>query len=282
MKKIFATILTLCFAATLSAQSITRSGFYIDNGQAHLPAPKSSVTISVTVEKSLFVPGEFARYAQKMLGVRALLAERIETKILSAAIYTTEPTTPLVKSVSGGATAFDLPRFRADNRALSTEQQAQAAADMIFSMRRHRKELITGDAGENVFGAGLRAALEEIDAMEQQCLELFYGTTTTTVEEFRYTVTPTSDEKNYIVCRYREGEGIVPVSDLSGNPLMLIYTPAAVDTSSLPIAVDKDKVKREYLISPLCSLELVLGTETLAKGEQTVYQFGEKVVLAIR
>ena len=63
MKKIFATVLMLCFAGALSAQSITRAGFYMDNGEAVLSNPKGSVTISVTVEKRHFTPGEFARYA---------------------------------------------------------------------------------------------------------------------------------------------------------------------------------------------------------------------------
>ena len=134
MKNIFVTVLMLCFAGAVSAQSLSRAGFYMDNGQAVYANPKGSVTISVTVEKSHFAPGVFARYAQKMLGVRASLTERIESKILSSAIYDVAPTTPLQKSVQGGGADAILPAFRADNRALSVEQQAQAAADMIFSL----------------------------------------------------------------------------------------------------------------------------------------------------
>ncbi|MBP3424175.1 MAG: DUF4831 family protein [Alistipes sp.] len=282
MKNIFVTVLMLCFAGAVSAQSLTRAGFYMDNGQAVLSNPKSSVTVSVTVEKSHFVPGEFARYAQKMLGVRASLTEHKESKILSSAIYDKQITTPLQKSVVGGDNETVLPAFRADNRALSVEQQAQAAADMIFSLRRHRKELITGDAGENVFGAGLRSALNQIAAMEQQCLDMFYGTTTTTVEEYRYTITPTAEEKNYVVCRYRDEEGILPVSELSAEPLMLVFTPAQVDTSKLPLATVKDKVVREYIVVPTCSVELLLGTQTLCKGEVSIPQYGTSVSLSVK
>lgn len=52
---------------------------------------------------------------------------------------------------------------------------AQDAANAIFSLRRHRIDLVTGEAGENVFGAGLKAALEEIDRLEQEYLSLFLG-----------------------------------------------------------------------------------------------------------
>ena len=57
MKNIFATLLMLCFAGAVSAQSLTRVGFYMDNGKATYANPKSGVTISVTVEKSYFTPG---------------------------------------------------------------------------------------------------------------------------------------------------------------------------------------------------------------------------------
>lgn len=282
MKNIFATILMLCFAGAVSAQSITRAGFYMDNGEAVLSNPKGSVTISVTVEKRHFTPGEFARYAQKMLGVRASLTERKESAIVASAILAAEPAEPCRKSCVGGGEESVLPPFRADNRALSVEQQAQAAADLIFYLRRHRKELITGEAGENVFGAGLRSALAQIDKMEQQCLDMFYGTTTTTTEEYRYTVTPTADEKNYVVCRYRDGEGILPISDLSAAPLMLLFTPAEVDTSALPLATTKDKVKSDYVVVPTCAVELLLGTQTLCKGEATLPQYGTTVTLAVK
>ena len=53
------------------------------------------------------------------------------------------------------------------------EDAAQQAAQMIFSIRKHRMELITGEAGENVFGGGLKDALDALDEKEQELLELF-------------------------------------------------------------------------------------------------------------
>ena len=282
MKRFFVAIIMLAIAATVSAQSIARVGFYMEGGQAVCSNPQNSVTVSVTVEKEVFTPGEFARYAQKMLGVRASLAEHTQTKVVGAAIYNEEPQTAPVNSVTEPRQLPTLPAYRTANRPMSVEQQAQAAADMIFNMRRVRRELIVGDAGENVFGAGLRAALEEINAMEQQCLDMFYGTTVTTVTEHRYTITPTADEKNYIVCRYRDGEGVMPVSNLSGDPVILTFNPAEVSVSSLPIAGEKDKVKQEFIIAADCGIELLLGTESLAEGRAMIYQYGKRVVLTIK
>ena len=282
MKKFFVAIVMLTFAVTLSAQSISRKGFYMDGNQPVNDNPKSCITVCVTVERQVFTPGEFARYAQKMLGVRASLADRTQTKLLSATICTEEPQTEPVNSVTGGAEPSVLPVYRVDNRPMSVEQQAQAAADMIFAMRKVRKELITGDAGENVFGAGLRSALEEIAASEQQCLDMFYGTTTTAIQEYRYTITPTAEQTSYTVCRYREDEGVVDKADLSGTPVMIVITPAQVETEGLPVATEKDKVKRSYIISAQCKVELFVGTQTMDSLSIPMFQYGKTVVLAIK
>ncbi|MBQ5844695.1 MAG: DUF4831 family protein [Alistipes sp.] len=282
MKKILAFIVTLTLATTLSAQSLVRTGFYMENGNPVISNPQNSVTVSITVEKRSFIPGQFARYAQKMLGVRASLAERTETSIVAAELSEQIPSGELVKVEPQTVEGIELPPFRFDNRAMSAEQQAQAAADMIFSLRRQRKELISGDAGENVFGAGLKAALEYIEKTEKQCLDMFYGTNVRSVEQYRYTITPTASEKNYIVCRYREGVGILPLSDFSGDPIMVIITPTDGDTSSLPFATEKDKVRTEFLVAATCDIELLCGTDSLATLQMEMFQYGKKVVLSVK
>ena len=86
---------------------------------------------------------------------------------------------------------------------------AQDAANAIFSLRRHRIDLVTGEAGENVFGAGLKAALEEIDRLEQEYLSLFLG------KQFRqrivreFSVVPSKDEPATVVCRFSDTAGLL-------------------------------------------------------------------------
>ena len=198
MKHIFAFILSLCCVTTLSAQGVVRSGLYTKNGEVVYSDPQSSVTVSVTVKSTNFEPGEFARYAQKMLGVRASLAEKCQTEIVSAEICDKEPLGVEMAQCQDVKQTI-LPIFKSDNRAQSLEQQAAAAAEMIFSLRRSRKELITGDAGEHVFGAGLAAALAKIDAMEQQCLDMFYGTTTTKIDTYNYMASSASRSPVFII-----------------------------------------------------------------------------------
>ena len=204
-------IMAICSATTLMAQGIVRTGIYMQDGTMHFVHPTTDLHVKLTVEHSQFVLGEYARYAQSMLGVRASLAARSSAKITEVSIEQGKAmaVVPCADSDEGASVAKELPTYRLDNRSMTVEQQAQAAADMIFALRRHRKELITGEAGENVFGAGLAAALEKIAAIEKQILDMFYGTTTTAIQEYRYTITPTAEQTSYTVCRYREDEGVV-------------------------------------------------------------------------
>lgn len=281
MKRISIFIAALFIATSAFAQGVVRAGLYMENGALVYSDPKSSVTVSVTVKSEKFTPGQFARYAQKLLGVRATLAEREQTTILSAQIYTAPPQTAPVNQATEPAAEVVLPAYKTDNRAQSVEQQAAAAAEMIFSLRRSRKELITGDAGENVFGAGLAAALAQMEAQEQQCLTMFYGTTTSSTVEYRYTITPTAADMNYIVARYRDGVGVVPTSDLSGDPIMVRFTPADVDTSALPLPGPKDKLKAEVIVPAECDVDILCGTQTLASSKMAVYQYGKRVTVVL-
>ena len=282
MKKIFVVIVALCFAVSASAQSIARTGFYMQDSNPVLPTLQNEFSVTVVVQTVQFTPGEFARYAQKLLGVRAPLTERVETKILSATLSEGRIDTKGEITPMPVAEQTCLPDYRVDNRAMTVEQQAEAAANLIFAMRRHRKELITGEAGENVFGAGLASALAQMDAMEQQCLDMFYGKSQTKIETFRYTVTPTADQTNYILARYREGVGVVTVDELSGMPIMAVVTPKAVDTSALPIATEKDKVKSKFAVAAQCNVELLCGTDTMDTLDMEMFQYGTQVVLAVK
>ena len=267
MKHIFAFIFTLCCVATISAQGVVRTGLYAKDGAVVYSDPQSSVTVAVTVKSTIFTPGEFARYAQKMLGVRASLAEKRQSEIISAEVLCGDREVEVTKQTNTTAVESVLPIYKSDNRAQSVEQQAAAAAEMIFAMRRSRKELISGDA--------------KIDAMEQQCLDMFYGTTTTTIERKVFHLTPNASEKNYILARYRDGVGFLPIDELSGEPIMVCFTPQSVDTSAMPLATEKDKNKGQFIVPAACKVELLLGTQTLDELSMPIYQYGQRVVLAL-
>lgn len=284
MKRIVILVLALCGTVSLSAQTLARAGV-CEGGDIKIFAgnPKSTIAVELHVEEQQFTPGVYARYAQKYLGVRASLAERTETRIVSASITSvdTAPTSITAEQPAGkSAESMALPSNRMNNTALSLEQQAAATADMIFSLRKHRIDLITGETGENVFGAGLRSALDEIARLENEYLAMFYGTSVETERTERFAVVPSQEKTDYLLCRYRAGEGVVSVADLAGEAVLLHIVPAeAVDIAGLPIADAKAKVKSEYVVANQAQCTLLCGTNELAKITLPVFQYGKTVYL---
>lgn len=277
--------MVLCGVASTSSRNIARTGVYsAADGETVVNVPQSTVAVELRIGERTFTPGVYARYAQKYLGVRASLASHVETSILSASVALVDAAPVSVEVSQPNDTAAEtspLPSNRMNGRAVSPEEQASATADMIFSLRKHRVDLITGESGENVFGAGLSAALDEIARLEKEYLEMFYGSTVAAERTERFYIVPSRGENNYILCRYRDGAGILPLSDLSGEAVMLHIEPAAdVNTDGLAIVDAKEKNKAEYVVANVAECTLMCGTRELAKISLPIYQLGRKVYLA--
>lgn len=277
--------MVLCGVASTSSQNIARTGVYsAADGETVVNVPQSTVAVELRIGERTFTPGVYARYAQKYLGVRASLASHVETSIISASVALVDAAPVSVEVPQPNDTAAEtspLPSNRMNGRAVSPEEQASATADMIFSLRKHRVDLITGESGENVFGAGLSAALDEIARLEKEYLEMFYGSTVAAERTERFYIVPSRGENNYILCRYRDGAGILPLSDLSGEAVMLHIEPAAdVNTDGLAIVDAKEKNKAEYVVANVAECTLMCGTRELAKISLPIYQLGRKVYLA--
>ena len=191
--KRFLSFLTLavmvCTAA--SAQNTpyrTVIGPYYDaTGAIALADPSTTIVVDLTIEKEQTIVGPYARYAQKYLDVRGSLVEKTSYTIKSAqlsvatdnSIFAAKDIAPASVSTATLINPSDeFAKVLPDRTTLSpmaVEDAAAQAAQAIFTLRKKRIELITGDAGENVFGGGLKDALEALDAREQANLELFLG-----------------------------------------------------------------------------------------------------------
>lgn len=165
----------------------------------------------------------------------------------------------------------------------SLETLASEAAEMIFSLRRHRIDLVTGEAGENVFGGGLKAALDEIDRLEQEYLSLFLGKQyrQRVVEEF--SVIPQAGENTVVVCRFSENGGLLPASDLSGRPITLELNPEG-KTANSPWVGQKGKDTKGsvyYRIADMVNCRLTDGNREIAVERMPIYQFGVIVQIPV-
>lgn len=283
MKRIFAILAVVVLASTAVAQNITKAGLYYKQGEA-VVVEESPIVVNVTlrVVTEHFTPGEYARYAQKYLGKRATLSEYSSLELVDARLALGEAELPSPK-VEQEPYTLPLPLNRMSAAAKTTEEQAAATADLIFSLRKHRLDLITGEAGENVFGAGLKAALDEIARLEKAYVDMFYGGKTTAEQLYTFNITIIPERSEYMVCRFSDDAGVVAVDDLSGKPIVLkVETAPAKEYADLLLPLGpKDKVSAEYIIVPQSKCSLIVGAELKGEVEFATPLYGSKSAIAL-
>ena len=143
-----------------------------------------------------------------------------------------------------------------------------------------RSTVITGEAGENVFGEGLKAALAEIERLEQSYLELFLGKRVVTTETRRYVVYPQSDKKQYIVCRFSAAAGLLPESDLSGDMVLLQIEPSGNTATAVEASAKESNTVTCRVADPsVCTV--IAGGREYARAVLPLFEFGRTINVAL-
>lgn len=254
--------------------------------------PRSLLCVDLRVGCERIIAGPYARYAQKYLGVRAPLTDKTVWSIEGASVSLIDaaaafgapaPAEPSSAVVSHAEAAGEFPHLPVDKTSSDVpalEDAARSAANTIFSLRRHRMELITGEAGENVFGEGLQAALTEIARQEQGYLELFLGKRVVSRESSRYIVAPQADRKQYVVCRFTTSEGLLSANDLSGDMVVLQIEPSG-NTSVDCEAGPKETGTASFRVADPAVCTVGCGGREYVRTVLPIFEFGRTVRVAL-
>ena len=292
MKKSVLILGALMLSCAVSAQNFTIKpvdAYETADGMV-VPDLSSTVAVDITFARERVVAGPYARYAQKYLGVRASLSDKTTYEITGAAValldgssaYPVAGPLPAKQECSegfdGSATEFAkiLPD-RMSTANIDTENAARTAAAEIFKLRRQRLDLITGETGENVFGAGLKDALDELHALENAYTELFLGKRVVTTETRRYTLRPSADRMSYIVCRFSMQDGLLPASDLSGEMVLLQIRP----TGELALQGIRQASAKERAVvmrvadNSVCTV--VVSSDEIAQSVLPLFVYGKDI-----
>ena len=297
MKRLIPTLVLMMAAAMSFAQQrnpyIAPVGVF-EAATAAVPnmEPRTVLAVDVTVQCDRTICGPYARYAQKYLGVRAPLTDKTECRITGGSIalaaddYLAAPAlaAPETKVVQHATSDSEFTRVQPDRRSSimpASEDAAAEAAKTIFSLRKHRMELITGDAGENVFGAGLQAALDEIARQEQAYLELFLGKHIATTETRRCYVFPEAEKRQYVVCRFNAEQGVLPASDLTGEPVLLQITPAETTPSPMPEADPRESNIVRCRVANIATCRLSFAGAGSVEAQLPIFEFGRTINYAL-
>lgn len=171
------------------------------------------------------------------------------------------------------------------------ETKAKEAAEMIFSIREQRFNIVTGNTDATFSGDALRAAIEELTRMEKEYMELFTGSCYTSVQKTHFDVVPnTSKEEMTIAFRLSGSLGLLPADDISGDPIVMEISAENPDMAPTDIAqlvteaenARLTKSKQEansrgciyYRVPSVCKVKISNGTRLLLQTRMPVYQKG--------
>ncbi len=282
MKKIFTILLAAVFvslALDASAQQVVkqRIGTYKESGNVVVSEATTTLVVDLTVECEEFEAGVYARYAQKYFGKRASLVSRMsytivggDVAVLDAPSYYAAPANIVTESVVTAGDKVMVDRLAADE--LTQEEAAKRAAERIFELRAARQDILLGEYGDGVYGAGLEAALREIERLEGEYLKLFYGIRTVTTTTHRYTMPVSADMPNNVIARFNSEEGLLAKDNVAGDIVMVSVTPSEM---SYPASNPKGTVAYRYANN--ANVVVSFAQEVLARRVLPIFEFGETV-----
>ncbi len=170
------------------------------------------------------------------------------------------------------------------------EEKARDAADFIFLLRKRRSDFLSVDADHNLNGDGLKIALDEISRLEQEYLSLFIGKSfaESSVHFFEYVPTQLEGESS-IIFRFSSSKGVLPSSDLSGNPILLKTVPESIPESYKKffqsISTENDKPLNNviyYRIPISTNISISDGKVDLLNRRISICQYGLLVRMPIK
>lgn len=285
----------LCCAAAASAQNpyISPIGVVEQAGSLTAVQPRTLLAVDLTVEKETILCGPYARYAQKLLGVRAPLTDKTNYRLVDASVglladesylYAAERPETKVVAANYAGSAEEFARIQPDKTDMSVvapETAAQEAAKTLFALRKHRMELITGEAGEHVFGEGLKAALDEIARLEQSYLELFLGKQVVTTHTTRFLFMPQRNQRQYPVCRFSASEGLLSDNASTGDAVKLAIAPSGYTESELENTSKDKSVVMPFRVADPSSCTVTCGDEELTRVTLPIFEYGRTIQVAL-
>ncbi len=290
MSKISLTAALVAITATASmAEVVTPTGFTINGNDSKLTLnERSTLVVNLEIECERTEVGMYARYAQKLFGMRASLVEKESYKIVGANISLAPNdfyiATPAMICSEGSeelsTTTTRLPIDISSSDLLSTEEAAEEAANAIFEIRQLRRDLISGELGEGFYGGGLDAALKRLQWEEEQYAELFFGRTTRSRSTHTRCVALDGTTARYIVARFSDKSGLSNVTDLAAEPIILQLTPSKPRTIETPAIGEKSRTIKFWVDNDVVC-ELFNGSKLLTNRTMPITEFGQEVLYPI-
>jgi hypothetical protein len=194
-------------------------------------------------------------------------------------------TTTLYKTVKTDAGFERVPVQQNQVVEKNMERRAEETANLIYSLRKKRMELISGDADNPLSGDAMRAVLEEITRLEEAYMSLFVGKSSFDTQTMSFDVVPDAAQPKqlYVAFRFSETQGLLSSANLAGRPVVLELTPEkeVKATPSNAFDVDKKGKRISYRIPEVVRARILDGQTVLLQTRFPVYQLGTVMTLPV-
>jgi hypothetical protein len=188
------------------------------------------------------------------------------------------------RRVNLDSTFIRIPYIVEKRKQLPDEQLAERAAKRLMEMRDGKHQILTGES--NVFPQS-EAAINEMNRMENEYLELFTGKTLKERKTFTFQIIPSSQNAGKQVKLFQFSEFAGPVEDqATGEPVMVELTPerktkvlSSLNSQLTGGSGKHAENKLYYRIPDIANLKITIGNEVLFNSRRLVYQLGEIVQL---
>lgn len=160
----------------------------------------------------------------------------------------------------------------------SIEKRAEETANAIFRLRAKRMEIITGETDATFSGEALKAAIDEMNRLEDEYMSLFIGKSVWDKQKLDFDLVPVKENPRqiYIAFRISETQGLLPADNVAGRPVVLELLkengqPAA--SFNMDLTVEKGRVL--YRVPEIMISRVSDGQTVLLQTRVPVYQFGK-------
>jgi hypothetical protein len=161
------------------------------------------------------------------------------------------------------------------------QSKAEEAAKFIFSLRKRRFELVTGDVEHAFGGSSIKDALNEINRLEHEYMSLFTGKHLVESRTHKFYVVPEKafDIKIYTVFHFSERDGALHDANRSSIPFVLHVTPNGKisELEKMQSKIGIDNVF--YRVPETATVQLFQGSKEICSARMQIYQLGKELAV---